>query len=161
MRIPYKIDSNLSPQFDGNEGEKATILSFTLTLDNSHELELFLSNWKWGWRTVAAELINLRLWIDVLNKLDECLSFLINTFGDQLLVSMCTFQHVLDSQAKTLVPVHMTAERQKQCSDCLKLAQTILNWTSTMLERSIHKDTYNSIEVSQTVSYFSIYHIYK
>ena len=142
MKILFKIESTL-PQFDGDQGEKETITSFTLGLNNPHELNSVLTNWKWGWGTLASDFVNLRLWIDVLNKLDECLRFIILEFGDVLLVSMIDVQSLLMPSEKTAEIL----EREQQCIGCLQLAKTILNWTSVMLERGILKDLYNSIEV--------------
>jgi hypothetical protein len=143
MKILFKIESTL-PQFDGDQGVKETITSFNLGLNNAHELNSVLGNWKWGWGTLASDFVNLRLWIDVLNKLDECLRFIILEFGDVLLVSMIDVPSLLMPSEKTTEIL----EREQQCEGCLHLAKTILNWTSVMLERGILKDLYNSIEVS-------------
>lgn len=143
MKILFKIESTI-PQFDGDQGDKETITSFTLGLDNPHELNSVLADWKWGWGTLASDFVNLRLWIDVLNKLDECLRFIILEFGDVLLVSMIDVPSLLIPSEKTAELL----ERDQQCKGCLQLAKTILNWTSVMLERGILKDLYNSIEVS-------------
>jgi hypothetical protein len=151
MRILYSIDS-LVPQLDGYEQAKDSITSFTLGVDNALELDLILAGWVWGWGTLAAEPVNLRLWINVLNKLDECLSFIIFEFGDFLLVSTRNEALVYTVVGDTIYDEKesntlSTSEREKRCEDCLQLARTMLTWTSSMLEKAIHKDVYNSLEV--------------
>ena len=143
MRIIYKIESS-SPQYDGDKGDRQTITSFTLTLDNYQELNSVLVGWKWGWGTFASDFVNCRLWIDVLNKLDECLSFIIDKFGATMLVTMVNLQPSSAPEPQTAAFL----KREQQCAGCIELAKTILSWTGTLLEKGVLKNVYNSIEVS-------------
>lgn len=146
MRIIYKIESP-SPQYDGDKGDKRTITSFTLTLDNHEELNSVLASWKWGWGTFASDFVNCRLWIDVLNKLDECLNFIIKEFGATILVTMVKLQSSYTPEPQTAAFLVW----KQQCDGCIQLAKTILKWTSTLLNKGVLKDAYNSMEVSNSL----------
>ena len=140
MKILYKIEG-LSPQFDGDDGPKDTITSLTVGIHSMVDLEAVLNGWCWGWGTLSADFVNLRLWIDVLNKLDEFLKFIIVEFGDQMLVTL------VNTTAESVEETPRITERDHNCSISLRLARAILRWTWIMLERAVNKDVYNSIEV--------------
>jgi hypothetical protein len=142
MRIIYKIEGS-TPQYDGDRGDKQTITSFTLTLDNYQELNSVLVGWKWGWGTFASDFVNCRLWIDVLNKLDDCLTFIIENFGATMLVTMVDLHSLSVPEPQTAAQL----KREQQCAGCVELAKTILSWTAKLLEKGVLKNVYNSIEV--------------
>ena len=122
---------------------KERITSFTLHLDNARELDLLLTGWKWGWGTLASDFVNLSQWIDVLNKLDESLRFIVDEFGSDLLISMIDVRLLDTSSEKSASMI----EREQQCNNCLHLARTILRWTTVILERGVLKTVYYSTEV--------------
>jgi hypothetical protein len=137
MKILYEFDGmgkDVSPVDETIEIAKNALVAFVLGFHNLSELDNLLSIWDWGYGVSAADFINLGSWIQVLNKLDECLSFILTEFGDSLIVSMFSECSIED-------------KNQKQCADAIHLASTLLTWTSNLLSRAIHKEVYNSLEV--------------
>ena len=143
MRILYKPGGQ-DAQYNGDRAASANIISIAVNHQNMLEFDSVLAAWSWGWGTLSADFIDLEQWIDVLNKIDEYLRFVITEFGDRLLVSMMTSQTIFDG-AETIECIR---ERDLFCINAVQLATTILSWTSTMLKRAIHKHVYNSVEVS-------------
>ena len=142
MKIPFKTESPLT-KGDEYHLVKEKITSFTLNLNNASELDFLLTGWKWGWGTLASEFVNLNQWIDVLNKLDESLRFIVDEFGSELLITMVDARSLVKASEKTASML----EREQQCNSCLQLARTILSWTTVILERGVLKSVYYSIEV--------------
>lgn len=145
MKIPFKTESPLT-KCDEYHLAKESITSFTLQLNNATELDALLTGWKWGWGTLASEFVNLSQWIDVLNKLDESLRFIIDEFGNDLLISMIDVR----SMGKLSEKSASMLEREQQCNSCLQLARTILHWTTVILERGVIKTVYYSMEVRES-----------
>jgi hypothetical protein len=146
MRIISKEEGS-SSTCDRDEAAKNRIASFIPGHSNLSELDSVLSEWIWEWETLASDFIKMNLWVDVLNKLDECLRFIITEFGDLLLVTMVDLQATAPITADEL-------ERERQGVESLQLAKTILSWTGEFLNRAIEKDVYNSIEVCTLRKYF-------
>jgi enolase len=152
MKILYEFDGikgdkDVSTVDETLEIAKNALVTFILGLQNLSELDDLLSSWEWGYEVSAAEFINLGSWIQVLNKVDECLNFILREFGDYLIIS------VLDECFKENKN-EIVKEKEKQCADALHLATTLLTWTSDLLSRAIHKEVYNSLEVSRIQCYF-------
>lgn len=138
------------PQYDVHKEATTKIMSIAVELHSMLEFDSVLVAWSWGWGTLSADFIDLEQWIEVLNKLDEYIRFIISEFGDRLLVSMLTSRSIFEAAEKT----ECMRERDQLCENSVQLARTILCWTSAMLERAIHKHVYNSIEVSKKHAYF-------
>lgn len=143
MRILYKPGGQ-EAQFNGDGAASANLLSIAVNLKNMLEFDSVLTAWSWGWGTLSADFIDLEQWIDVLNKIDEYLRFIITEFGNRLLVSMLTSQSIIEGAEK----IECLRERDLLCMNSVQLARTILSWTGTILKRAIHKHVYNSVEVS-------------
>ena len=148
MKIPFKTESPLT-KCDEYHLVKEKITSFTLHLGNARELDSILTAWKWGWGTLASDFVNLSQWIDVFNKLDESLRFIVDEFGRDLLISMIDVRSMDKPSEKSVSML----EREEQCNSCLQLARTILRWSTVILERGVIKTVYYSMEVRYTKFY--------
>jgi hypothetical protein len=121
MKIINSPENSLSPQ-DLYDDVKISILLCPFDLSN---LEVFNDLLKVLIRKVKFEdTFNLRLWIDVLNKVDEILLILIESIN----------KYFLDGD-------------KSRVDDCVGTVKNILLWSTKLLQNSFNKYVYNSSNV--------------
>ena len=141
MRILIDAESTARPQFDGYEEFKGKIDGMDVSLLCQGEpntvaalSELLLVGCGWG----TVEFVNTRLWIRVLNKLDDILYALTIAFGP-LLFTDGTYVAATSETAMPDIPA------------IVQLICIILHWSADLLHHAVHKDIYCSVD---RVSYF-------
>ena len=129
MRIIYYVDSSERPQLDGYEPFKDQVTAFDVEAiseagraDEVLGLATLLRA-GCGWGTV--EFVNMRLWIHVLNALDDVLRAATQAHGVSLLGE------------------GVAAAAAAAAAD---LVDSVLAWSADILMRAVHKDVYNSMD---------------
>ena len=148
MRIVFDAESSARPQFDGYEEFKAKIEGMDVSLLCQGEpnavaalSELLLVGCGWG----TVEFVNTRLWIRVLNKLDDILYALTVAFGPLLLTDggyVATTSGEMEKKTETTVPNILAI---------VELVCIVLHWSADLLHHAVHKDIYCSVD---RISYF-------
>ena len=88
---------------------------------------------------------NLRLWIPVLNKLDEALASILGQHGDVLLLPKRDREEVLRGWRRNREIVDTAAAEAAAAVACSQL-KVILRWTTSLFRNSIQRENYLSFE---------------
>jgi len=120
----------------GEEAMRAEILS--VSADDEASLTRVLDKYNGYWK--VEDFPNVRLFSPVLNHLDAIMARILEQFGAQILLPTPS-----SSQPRTVVSTAPASAEERQAVATLL---SILNFTSAMLRNAVHKDLYQSLDVS-------------
>jgi len=144
MRNPARFDGLTNIRQDRFSETKDAILSARTV----EELVVVLQETTAGQAFQVEDVPNLRLWISVLNKLDEALASILGQHGDALLLPRRSREEVLRGWRRNRDVVDADADAAVEAAAAVACSQlkVILRWTTSLFRNSIQRENYQSFE---------------